>query len=191
MIHYFPGFNMNNRLTNTETLRKRFTPEEDALIKKLVSHGGLSWDDIARQLIGRTGRQCRDRYNNYLNKVVIQKEWTESEDEIIIQKYKEIGSRWTQIASFLPGRNGNNVKNRWYKYIIKKGCNIPTSATMPRKKKNETNSFTNLFSDFSESNQDHSDDNTSSYEEKDIPLNDDDYDDYDFLFCNDLSSFAL
>ena len=117
------------------TLRKRFTPNEDMLLKTIAMRGIMSWDEIAKYLPGRTGRQCRDRYNNYLNKTVIHKNWTEEEDQIIIEKYKQYGPRWTVISNFLDSRSGNNVKNRWYKYILKRQGDITTTATLPRKKK--------------------------------------------------------
>ena len=117
------------------TLRKRFTPDEDLLLKAMTMKGNMSWDEIAKHLPGRTGRQCRDRYNNYLNKTVIHKNWTKEEDRIIIEKYRQFGPRWTVISNFLEARSGNNVKNRWYKYITKRYTDITTTAPMPRKKK--------------------------------------------------------
>ena len=131
--------NALNKLNNN-TKRQRFTPEEDQLIKTLADDKKLSWDEISKRLPGRTGRQCKDRYNNYLNKVVVHKEWTKEEDKIILEKYQELGPRWTAISNYLEGRSGNNVKNRWYKYILKhfSSENIQTSATFPRKRKNQT-----------------------------------------------------
>ena len=82
---------MYGYLTSMNTRRQRFSPAEDELIKKLAKDDSLSWDDIAKHIPGRTGRQCKDRYNVYLNTVVSHKEWTPEEDEIIIQKYKELG----------------------------------------------------------------------------------------------------
>ena len=117
------------------TRRQRFSPAEDQLIKKLAEGTSLSWDEIAKRIPGRTGRQCKDRYNTYLNKAVVHKDWTSEEDNIIIQKYKELGPRWTAISYYLDGRNGNNVKNRWYKYILKRECNITTNATISRRSK--------------------------------------------------------
>ena len=140
MFSQFGNFSPICNTSESSTLRKRFSPQEDMLIKNLALNKELSWDDIAKRLPGRTGRQCRDRYNNYLNKLVIHKEWSPEEDKIIIQKYKELGPRWAQISNFLEGRSGNNVKNRWYKYIIKRENNITTTATMPRRKKSEINS---------------------------------------------------
>ena len=121
--------------TEQSTLRKRFTPSEDMLLKAIAMRGMMSWDEVAKYLPGRTGRQCRDRYNNYLSKTVIPKNWTEEEDQIIIEKYRQYGPRWTVISNFLNARSGNNVKNRWYKYILKRESDITTTATMPRKKK--------------------------------------------------------
>ena len=137
-------------LANQNTKRQRFTPDEDTLIKKLADDKKLSWDEIAKQLPGRTGRQCKDRYNNYLNKVVVNKEWTQEEDEVIIQKYKELGPRWTAISNYLECRSGNNVKNRWYKYILKHTDNITTTATLPRRNKSRQESSQSSGSEVSE-----------------------------------------
>lgn len=103
------------------THRKRFEPEEDDVIKHLVDDLKItSWDEIANHLPGRTARQCRDRYNNYLYKKIVQKPWTQEEDELILLYYKQIGPRWMQISEHLFERSGNNVKNRWYKFISKR-----------------------------------------------------------------------
>lgn len=100
------------------TSRKRFSAEEDAILKKLVQEEGLKdWEEISAQLPGRTSRQCRDRYNNYLYKEIIRRPWTPEEDQIIIEKNKIYGNSWSKIAQFLVGRSGNNVKNRWHKYL--------------------------------------------------------------------------
>lgn len=41
------------------------------------------------------------------------KEWTEEEDGIIIESITSLGYRWRQIASLLPGRSDDAVRNRW------------------------------------------------------------------------------
>ena len=105
---------------STSTLRKRFTKEEDALIQRLVLQEGItSWQEIGKRVPGRTSRQCRDRYKNYLFKEVVKKPWTTEEDKIILTQYKNYGAHWVKIAQFLEGRSGNNVKNRWHKYLSK------------------------------------------------------------------------
>lgn len=103
-----------------QTKSRRFTPEEDALIKDLVENKKISpWSAVAQFLPGRTGPQCRDRYNSYLFENTSSKRWTPEEDKIIVEKYREFGPRWVMISQFLPGRNGNSIKNRWHKSLVK------------------------------------------------------------------------
>lgn len=40
--------------------------------------------------------------------------WTEEEDRKLFKLYKEKGSRWSLLASQFPGRNENQIKNRFY-----------------------------------------------------------------------------
>ncbi|EAY23773.1 Myb-like DNA-binding domain containing protein [Trichomonas vaginalis G3] len=99
---------------------KRFTKEEDNLLKELAKDKrNKTWKDIAEYLPGRTARQCRDRYNQYLFKDVVKKPWTDEEDMIIVEKYKLYGPHWVKISHFLPGRSGNNIKNRWHNALTK------------------------------------------------------------------------
>jgi hypothetical protein len=44
----------------------------------------------------------------------VKNEWTEAEDEILLQTYQEVGPKWFVIAGFLPGRGKNSVKNRYF-----------------------------------------------------------------------------
>lgn len=102
------------------TTRKWFTPDEDKIIlESITSSKKKNWKQIAEKIPGRNARQCRDRYNNSLKNKIEKKPWTKEEDEIIIRKFFEIGPKWVTISAFLNGRSGNNVKNRWHKYINK------------------------------------------------------------------------
>ena len=93
--------------------RSRFTPKEDKKLKSLVKkYGTNDWSSIAQNLPQRTARQCRDRWNHYINPQTNTSEWHESEDEIIINSLKKYGKQWTLIASFLPGRTSVAVRNR-------------------------------------------------------------------------------
>ncbi|EAY05685.1 Myb-like DNA-binding domain containing protein [Trichomonas vaginalis G3] len=106
--------------TTLKPVRMRFTPEEDAMIKDLVENKKISpWSEVAKYLPGRTGNQCRDRYNSYLYANTSSKSWTIEEDKMIVEKYKEFGPRWVLISKFIPGRNGNSIKNRWHKALVK------------------------------------------------------------------------
>lgn len=106
--------------SNKQSTRRRFTHEEDNLLKELAKDKkNKTWEEIAQYLPGRTACQCRDRYNQYLYTNVVSKPWTKEEDETIMQKYKEFGPHWVKIALYLPGRSGTNIKNRWNTTLIK------------------------------------------------------------------------
>lgn len=100
--------------------KTRFTPEEDAQLEQLVRNKkDHSWKEIAKCFPGKNAAQCRDRYNQYLFKKVVNGPWTPEEDKLIVELYREIGPHWVKISNFLPGRNGNNVKNRWNTALVK------------------------------------------------------------------------
>jgi hypothetical protein len=98
-------------------LRHRFpfTPEEDWLLAVLVrSNYGWTWVEVAARIPGRTARQCRDRWTNYLAPGVSFAPWTPEEDARIIELVNDYGTKWATIAHFMTGRNDNSIKIRWY-----------------------------------------------------------------------------
>jgi len=45
--------------------------------------------------------------------------WSEAEDRIVVEHVMRLGkpAKWTRCASLLPGRNGKNVRERWYNHL--------------------------------------------------------------------------
>jgi hypothetical protein len=105
-----------SRLPEGSVARRRvFTRDEDDSLGQLVNSGTLNnWAEIARQMPGRTSRQCRDRWTNYLAPNITFQPWRPEEDDLITRMVNEIGTKWAAIARLTVGRSGNAVKNRWY-----------------------------------------------------------------------------
>ena len=94
--------------------RRKFQKQEDEMLRFLVDRfGDVNWQMIAAHMGGRTARQCRERYRNYLSPKISNRPWTPEEEELLTQKVSELGQRWTVIAMFFEGRSDVNVKNHW------------------------------------------------------------------------------
>lgn len=95
-----------------------FTKEEDERLIALVNMFGIkdknNWYFIANNIIGRSPRQCRERYQLFLSDQIRKKaKWTKEEDELLISKYKLYGPHWKKMEQFFEGRTSYNIKNRF------------------------------------------------------------------------------
>eukprot|EP00184_Porphyridium_aerugineum_P007931 CAMPEP_0184692012 /NCGR_PEP_ID=MMETSP0313-20130426/663_1 /TAXON_ID=2792 /ORGANISM="Porphyridium aerugineum, Strain SAG 1380-2" /LENGTH=615 /DNA_ID=CAMNT_0027149807 /DNA_START=301 /DNA_END=2148 /DNA_ORIENTATION=+ len=98
-----------------------WSPDEDALLTRLVEQRGTrNWTLIASQMVGRTGKQCRERWMNQLDPSVHKGNWTQEEDELLVRLHAEFGNSWAMIARYLPGRSDNIIKNHWNSTIKRK-----------------------------------------------------------------------
>ena len=95
-------------------LRKSWTTNEDAIMKNIIDKNGReNWAVISSNLIGRTGKQCRERWHNHLLDGINKGSWTDQEDGIILSTQESLGNRWSKISKLLLGRTENQVKNRF------------------------------------------------------------------------------
>lgn len=114
--------------------KKRFTPSEDQIIISLVKPNGENdWSKIAKSLEKRTARQCRDRWNNYLNPSLNKDDWNPEEDELLLKLFEEKGPQWKTLSNIFNGRSINNVRNRCFKLVRKKKKNSKSGPLLPPK----------------------------------------------------------
>jgi hypothetical protein len=94
--------------------KSKFTAEEDSALRDLVSSCGAgNWSAIAARMSHRSARQCRERWNNYLNPQLGRSPWSPAEDLLLQEKFALLGRHWHEIAVFLPSRSRNHVLNHW------------------------------------------------------------------------------
>jgi hypothetical protein len=103
-----------SRATDERQPHAKFTASEDTQLRSLVGlFGSHDWYAISLRMPGRSARQCKERWLNYLNPTLNTTAWTLEEDTLLFEKQREYGSRWTQIAKFFPNRTDGMIKNRF------------------------------------------------------------------------------
>ncbi|GJV66488.1 Myb protein [Tanacetum coccineum] len=78
----------------------------------------------------RCGKSCRLRWINYLRPDIRRGKFTPEEEKLIINLHSVVGNKWAHIASHLPGRTDNEIKNYWNSWIKKKINRKPSSTSI-------------------------------------------------------------
>lgn len=91
----------------------KFTSQEDDELKRLFSELGPDWNEISK-IMNRTARQVRERYVNHLSPPATRNEWSETEDNLLLEKVIDLGYNWSNLTPFFPGKNKNQLKNRYH-----------------------------------------------------------------------------
>lgn len=132
----FQNESQNNAFNNVQEKkcftpsRRKFTDKEDIILKSAVKiFGTTNWKIIASMVPGRTPRQCRDRYTNYLAPGLVRLEWSEEEDKLLAEKYILFGPQWTKIRQYFPTRSANDIKNRYNYTVCRKVQEVQQSSS--------------------------------------------------------------
>ena len=86
--------------TKKKIKRNRFTEEEDNKLRDLHQQYGSNWELIAELMPGRNERQCRERFNKYLEKQV---SFTPEEDTLLSNLFEKFHN-YKKIVKYFHGR---------------------------------------------------------------------------------------
>lgn len=115
-----------SRKNISNSKRKYFTKYEDSLlVSAAMKYKQENWNTIAKCVPGRTPKQCRDRWANYLKPSLHFGPWTDDEDQLLVSLVNQHGTHWTMMKSHFPDRSANCLKNRWY-WLLKNNVRVMT-----------------------------------------------------------------
>lgn len=124
-----------DKVLRPDLVKGKWTEEEDNRLRYCVAEGFEHWGNIANKMPGRTAKQCRERWCNYLDPDLARGPFTIQEDEILTELQGKLGNKWAAIARHLPGRTENAVKLRFNALVKKCGVaqKIVSTSTTTRK----------------------------------------------------------
>ena len=97
-----------------------WTPQEDAkLFEWVKTQGATKWTLCSETIPGRSGKQCREHWNNSLNPDVKKGLWNTEEDFLIMTFYKKYKGSWKKISPLFRQRTENSIKNRFFSQLRK------------------------------------------------------------------------
>jgi hypothetical protein len=138
---HFPGKSAQqiaerwSKVVDPALIKGSWTRQEDQTIIEFVQEFGTkTWSKLADLLPGRIGKQCRERWRNHLDPDNNKEAWTVEEDRLLIQLHEQHGNQWVKIASLMPGRSDNHIKNRWNSTLRKRDPSLAVKYTTPQKK---------------------------------------------------------
>ncbi|XP_050224104.1 transcription factor MYB17-like [Mercurialis annua] len=99
-----------------------WSPEEDKmLIQYIQTHGHGNWRSLPKNAgLLRCGKSCRLRWTNYLRPDIKRGPFSPEEEATIIRLHAMLGNKWAAIASSIPGRTDNEIKNFWNTHLKKR-----------------------------------------------------------------------
>ncbi|XP_060218949.1 transcription factor DUO1 [Lycium barbarum] len=115
--------------------------EDEVLIKHVKKYGPRNWSSIrSKGLLQRTGKSCRLRWVNKLRpNLKTGVKFSAEEERTVIELQAQFGNKWARIATYLPGRTDNDVKNFWSSRQKRLAKILRNSAPQPSKPQKNIN----------------------------------------------------
>ena len=130
---------------SSRKLCKRFTQSEDTKLKHLVEkYGEDQWIKVSKHLIGRTARQCKDRWFQYLSPNTNLSPMTPEEEKLLVELAVKHNNQWAIIAQYFKSRPPSQLRNKW-KTIQNRSSSKGEKAQLGNAEKNIQNDCINFL----------------------------------------------
>ncbi|KAI4307999.1 hypothetical protein L6164_031119 [Bauhinia variegata] len=103
-------------MEETATLKKGpWTAVEDTILVEYVRMTGEgNWNAVQKNTgLARCGKSCRLRWANHLRPNLKKGAFSPEEEKLIIELHAQLGNKWAKMATLIPGRTDNEIKNYW------------------------------------------------------------------------------
>lgn len=102
----------------------KFTKEDDMRLCSIISQcSELNWKLISEKMGDRNPRQCKERWENYLNPNINRSPFSVAEDILLLEKYQEFGAKWVVISKYFNNRSDISIKSR-YMVLKRRGVTL-------------------------------------------------------------------
>ncbi|XP_047951063.1 transcription factor MYB101-like [Salvia hispanica] len=103
------------RSSNSTLKKGPWTAAEDlVLVEYVKKHGEGNWNAVQRNSgLLRCGKSCRLRWANHLRPNLKKGAFSPEEEGLIVELHSQMGNKWARMASQIPGRTDNEIKNYW------------------------------------------------------------------------------
>lgn len=103
-----------NKVCKPGLVKGPWTSTEDELLCQATEFiAANNWVGVAEKIVGRTAKQCRERWLLCLNPAIRKDKWEPEEDALLLKLHEEHGNSWARFAKLLPGRTENACKSRF------------------------------------------------------------------------------
>jgi hypothetical protein len=122
---------LDPRVIRTTGRTGDWTPDEDTKLKDAVHIHGKNWDAIAALVLGRTQKQCYNRWRHVLDPSInwanrCTSKWTPDEDDKLKDAVQmHVRKDWEAIARLMPGRTNTQCRDRWRKHLNPRSAQTP------------------------------------------------------------------
>ncbi|XP_013627950.1 PREDICTED: myb-related protein Myb4-like [Brassica oleracea var. oleracea] len=122
--------------------------ESERLNAFILKHGHHNWRSLPKLAgLARCGKSCRLRWLNYLRPGLKRGNFTKEEEDTIIHLHQVLGNKWSKIASHLPGRTDNEIKNVWNTHLKKRSVKSNSASDVTNQASSVSSSSSSVSTD--------------------------------------------